>query len=71
MLLSQITIFLTNVTTGYQPITLNQQYLNLYFDDINYLYKHNPSFDELSMNGVCHIADKNKVSHFIRNKNLI
>ncbi len=56
---------------GIPPITLNQQYLNLYFDDINYLYKHNPSFDELSMNGVCHIADKNKVSHFIRNKNLI
>ncbi len=56
---------------GIPPITLNQQYLNLYFDDINYLYKHNPSFDELSMNGVCHIADKNKVSYFIRNKNLI
>lgn len=57
---------------GIPPITLNQQYLNLYFNDINYLYKHNPSFNELSMNGVCHISDKNIVSHFIRNnKNLL
>lgn len=56
---------------GIPPVTLNQQYLNLYFKDINYLYNHNPSFDELSINGVCHMADKNKVSHFIRNNNII
>lgn len=53
------------------PITLNQQYLNLYFSDINYLYNHNPSFGDMEMNGVCHMADKNMVSFFTKTTRLI
>jgi hypothetical protein len=53
------------------PITLNQQYLNLYFDNINYLYEENPSFENLNYNGVCHIAEKNIIGNFIKNRNLI
>lgn len=53
------------------PITLNQQYLNLYFDNINYLYDENPSFENLNHNGVCHIAEKNIIGDFIKNRNLL
>lgn len=53
------------------PITLNQQYLNLYFSDINYLFNHNPSFDDMEINGVCHMADKNMVSFFTKDATLI
>ena len=53
------------------PITLNQQYLNLYFSDINYLFNHNPSFGDMEINGVCHMADKNKVSFFTKTTTLI
>ena len=53
------------------PITLNQQYLNLYFSDINYLFNHNPSFGDMEINGVCHMADKNMVSFFTKTTRLI
>ena len=53
------------------PITLNQQYLNLYFSDINYLFNHNPSFDDMDINGVCHMSDKNMVSFFTKTTRLI
>jgi len=53
------------------PITLNQQYLNLYFSDINYLFNHNPSFGDMEINGVCHMADKNMVSFFTKTTTLI
>ena len=53
------------------PITLNQQYLNLYFSDINYLFNHNPSFSDMEINGVCHMADKNMVSFFTKTTTLI
>ena len=46
------------------PITLNQQYPNLYFDNINYLFNQNPSYDELDINGICHMTDKNIISKF-------
>ncbi len=53
------------------PITLNQQYPNLYFDNVNYLFDKNPSYDDLSVNGVCHMAEKNIINSFILNKTLI
>ena len=53
------------------PITLNQQYLNLYFSDINYLFNHNPSFGDMEINGVCHMVDKNMVSFFTKTTTLI
>jgi hypothetical protein len=53
------------------PITLNQQHLNVYFNNINYLYNENPSFEKLDNNGVCHMAEKNMVNKFIKNKKLL
>jgi hypothetical protein len=53
------------------PITLNQQYPNLYFDNINYLFNENPSFENLNKNGVCHLSEKNMVRNFVINKQLI
>lgn len=53
------------------PITLNQQYLNCYFKNINYLFNDNPSYDNIDKNGVCHMADKNKLNNFIKNKKLL
>ena len=53
------------------PITLNQQYLNLYFNDINYLFNKNPSIQNLNTNGICHMDEKNNVNMFIKNKKLI
>jgi hypothetical protein len=53
------------------PITLNQQYLNLYFNSINYLFNQNPSFENLNINGVCHMAEKNINNIFIKNKSII
>jgi hypothetical protein len=63
--------FFTKRYNDIPPITLNQQYLNVYFNDINYLYSENPSFENLNINGVCHMAEKNKVNNFIKNKKLI
>ena len=56
---------------GIPPITLNQQYLNHYFNDINYLFNENPAFENLENNGVCHIAEKNIAGKFIKNKTLM
>jgi hypothetical protein len=53
------------------PITLNQQYLNLYFNNINYLFDENPAYDDIVENGICHLSEKNMVSNFVLNKNLI
>ena len=53
------------------PITLNQQYLNLYFNDINYVFNENPSYVDIVKNGVCHMAEKNIISNFITNNSLI
>ena len=49
---------------GIPPITLNQQYPNLYFEDINYLFSENPSYENLDINGVCHMAEKHITSRF-------
>jgi len=63
--------FFLNRCNTVPPITLNQQYLNLYFDNINYIFDENPSYDDLSENGVCHMAEKNMINSFIKNKTLI
>jgi|GEM_PF-1871165 hypothetical protein len=63
--------FFSEKYNGIPPITLNQQYLNLYFDNINYLFSENPSFENMNKNGLCHLAEKNMVSNFVLNKNLI
>jgi hypothetical protein len=63
--------FFTKRYNDIPPITLNQQYLNVYFNNINYLYNRNPTFDDLSINGICHMAEKNMISNFIKNKSLI
>jgi hypothetical protein len=63
--------FFTERHNGVPPITLNQQCLNLYFNDINYLFNENPSYENLNSNGVCHLAEKNMVSNFVIEKNLI
>jgi hypothetical protein len=63
--------FFSNRYNNIPPITLNQQYVNRYFKDINYIFNENPSFDNLEINGVCHMSDKNMVSKFIENKTLI
>jgi hypothetical protein len=47
---------------GIPPITLNQQYVNLYFNDINYLYDKNPSVEDIKQNGILHLAEKNLVN---------
>jgi hypothetical protein len=59
--------FFTKRYDDIPPITLNQQYLNLYFDNINYLYNQNPSYDDLNINGICHIPEKNMISKFSKN----
>lgn len=56
---------------GIPPITLNQQYLNCYFTDINYLFNENPSYDDLNVNGVCHMAEKQMKRKFINSKQLL
>lgn len=53
------------------PITLNQQYLNLYFDDINYLFDKNPDFENLEKYGVCHMIEKKNHNKFITKSNLL
>lgn len=53
------------------PITLNQQYLNLYFNEINYLFDENPSYDNIDKNGICHLAEKHMINNFITNTSLI
>jgi hypothetical protein len=63
--------FFTKKYNDIPPITLNQQYLNVYFNDINYLYEENPTFENLNVNGICHMAEKNMISSFIKNKKLL
>jgi hypothetical protein len=63
--------FFTKRYNDIPPITLNQQYLNVYFNDINYLYGENPTFENINVNGVCHMAEKNKINNFVKNKTLI
>lgn len=53
------------------PITLNQQYPNLYFKDVNYLFTENPSYDELDTNGICHMAEKIVTTRFTNTKNIL
>ena len=53
------------------PITLNQQYPNLYFDNVNYLFDENPSYDNLSINGVCHMSEKKMEREFIKDRILL
>lgn len=43
---------------GVPPTTLNQQFLNLYFSDIHYLFDGNPEYELLDKNGIAHIPDK-------------
>jgi hypothetical protein len=63
--------FFLNRCNTVPPITLNQQYPNLYFDNVNYLFDENPSFENLNKNGVCHLSEKNMVGNFVINKQLI
>jgi hypothetical protein len=53
------------------PITLNQQYVNLFFNEINYLFNENPSYNDFEKNGICHIAEKNLVHKFTFDKKII
>lgn len=54
------------------PITLNQQYVSLFFtNNINYICDTNPEFDKLDLNGFAHISDKKKYSIFNMNPQLI
>jgi hypothetical protein len=50
------------------PITLNQQYPNLYFNNVNYIFNENPPYNDLNINGVCHMAEKQMEKLFIINK---
>ncbi len=43
---------------GIPPTTLNQQFLNFYFKDINYLFDSNPEYHSIEKNGIAHIPDK-------------
>jgi len=43
---------------GIPPTTLNQQFLNIYFPEINYIFDGNPEYDCIEKNGVAHIPDK-------------
>lgn len=53
------------------PITLNQQYPNLYFNNIHYLFNENPSYNNLNINGVCHMAEKQMETEFIKDRRLL
>lgn len=63
--------FFTKKYKDIPPITLNQQYLNLYFNEINYLFDENPSYDNIDKNGLCHLAEKTMINNFITNNSLI
>ena len=63
--------FFLNRYNSVPPITLNQQYPNLYFDNINYIFNQNPSYDELDMNGVCHMAEKRMEKEFVKDRMLL
>jgi hypothetical protein len=63
--------FFTNRINDIPPITLNQQYLNLFFDDINYLFDKNPDFEYLEKYGVCHMIEKKNHNKFISKSKLL
>jgi hypothetical protein len=63
--------FFLNRCNTVPPITLNQQYPNLYFDNINYIFNENPSYNALSENGVCHMAEKHMEKEFIKYRMLL
>ena len=63
--------FFTKRYNDVPPITLNQQYVNTYFNEINYLFSENPSYNDLDVNGVCHMAEKTITSRFLQKKTMI
>lgn len=63
--------FFTKRYNSIPPITLNQQYPNLYFDNVNYLFTKNPSYDDLDTNGICHMAEKMVTSRFTHIKKML
>ncbi len=50
--------FFSKKYEGIPSTTLNQQFLNLYFSDINYLFEGNPEYHSIDKNGIAHIPDK-------------
>jgi hypothetical protein len=67
---SDISFFSTRIN-NIPPITLNQQYLNLFFDNINYIFDKNPSLKYLETYGVCHMIEKQNHNKFITKSNLL
>jgi hypothetical protein len=63
--------FFLNRYNTIPPITLNQQYPNLYFTNVNYLFNKNPSYDDLGINGVCHMAEKQMKREFITKREIL
>jgi hypothetical protein len=63
--------FFLNRYNSVPPITLNQQYPNLYFDNINYIFNQNPSYDKLDINGICHMAEKRMEKEFVKDRMLL
>jgi hypothetical protein len=63
--------FFLNRYNSIPPITLNQQYPNLYFNNVNYMFNQNPSYNDLNVNGVCHMAEKELKKIFIKDKKLL
>jgi hypothetical protein len=63
--------FFTKRYNDVPPITLNQQYVNTYFNEVNYLFNENPSYDDLNENGLCHMAEKTITGRFLIKKTLI
>lgn len=53
------------------PITLNQQYLNNFFNEINYLFEKNPVFEDININGGCHVDDKRNLKEMIGRKTIL
>lgn len=53
------------------PITLNQQYLNNFFDKINYIFESNPNYSDFELNGICHLDNKILVKELINHKSII
>jgi hypothetical protein len=63
--------FFLNRYNTIPPITLNQQYPNLYFNNIHYLFDENPPYGNLNINGICHLAEKQMEKIFITDNKLI
>lgn len=53
------------------PITLNQQYVNNFFYNINYLFEKNPNFEDININGGCHVDDKRHLKEMIGGKTIL